>query len=134
MKNILAIIWLCAMGVGQASAASLPIPSVWKNQRGSVLTFKQINAGKVTGSFVNNANGFECKGEPGYRVDGNVNGTNINFAVDFKNKGHDCYTITSWIGTINGNSIHTDWELAYIDGGTHQIVKDKGSDDFTLQP
>jgi len=114
---------------GASQAQTLPVPSTWLNQRGSILTITTIDtAGNLKGTFVNNAAGFSCKGTP-YDVAGAVKGADLFFYVTFG----PCNTITVWRGRMKGAEISTQWELKYVDSAKGQFADLKGSDDFKKQ-
>ena len=106
-----------------ASAQVLPPLSVWKNQRGSLLTLVPLGGTSLGGVFTNFAPGFQCQGIP-YPVTGSVlpNGA-ITFQVNFV----ACNTVTTWRGRVNGRQMPTRWVLFY--NGRRMT----GTDLFTMQ-
>ena len=111
-----------------ASADSLTAGSVWRNQRGSVLSIKQVNAdGSFSGSFVNNAAGYRCKGVPYPATGYNFPFVSIaTFTVNFTN----CYTITVWRGSVLGAQYNTSWNFVYSPPGQAPQFE-SGADSFT---
>src|SRR5690242_7309627 len=97
---------------GAASEQSLPIPSTWQNERGSVM--KALKAGTSGGAFsgvyINNAAGFKCRGTP-YDLTGEVDGTRVTFTVVWKNAAADCHSTAVWRGQITGRTLATTWTL-----------------------
>lgn len=114
--------------------AQLPVPSTWVNQRGSVLSIQTLDAstGTFTGTYVNNATGFSCRGQP-YATAGNVTANKINFYVNWTSPtAPTCRTITIWTGRVAGNNIPTRWKLYYVgaDWNFHKMI---GRDFFTMR-
>src|SRR3954464_13847133 len=99
-----------------AGAQSLPAPSTWMDDKGSVLTISQLDGttGEFTGNFINNAPDTACKGAPGYDISGTEKGDETSFFVTFKNQTDDCHTITLWSGKVAGDTLSTTWELIYV--------------------
>lgn len=90
-------------------ADPLPSPSVWKNQRGSVLEVWSVVGGAILGEFINNAPGFECQGIP-YPAAGRDTPNGLFFVVTFAK----CNSFTRWRGYVRGNQMITNWTLYYI--------------------
>jgi hypothetical protein len=114
-----------------ADAQVIPF-STWVNSRGSTLTawFVEPTTGSFTGTYVNNAAGFDCKSAP-YEVRGVTQGTAVTFTVDWKGFGvPDCKSTTIWRGRAIGAAMRTQWVLDYIgrDGKPHRM---HGADIFT---
>lgn len=106
--------------------------STWENTRGSTLSvwFVDSTTGAFTGTYVNNAVGFDCKGAP-YEVAGVTKGTAVTFAVNWKGFGvPDCKSTTVWKGQAIAAAMKTRWVLDYIgqDGQPHRMY---GTDIFT---
>jgi hypothetical protein len=113
--------------LGAASAQTISAPSVWTNQRGSVLTILAIDAaGHFQGTYVNNAPGTQCLGFP-YDAKGAVTGDEVTLIVTFA----PCDTVTVWEGRIAATTIKTRFEAAYPSGG--HITIWRGADIFTRQ-
>ncbi|MGM4954220.1 avidin/streptavidin family protein [Bradyrhizobium barranii] len=96
--------------------AQLPAPSTWVNQRGSVLSIQTLDAstGNFTGTYINNATGFSCRGQP-YPVAGIVMASKIDFYVNWTApSAPNCKTITVWNGRVAANNIPTRWTLYYV--------------------
>ncbi len=106
-----------------ASAQVLPPLSLWKNDKGSLLTLVPLGGTSVGGVFTNFARGFGCQGIP-YPVAGTVlpNGA-ITFQVNFTG----CNTVTTWRGRVMGRRMPTRWILIY--NGRRMT----GADLFTMQ-
>jgi hypothetical protein len=86
---------------------------VWKNQYDSTLNIKQINNdGKLTGTFINRAEGYPCQNIP-YPITGWVYDNVISFTTKWENVEESCHSITSWTGFFDSNSfrILTKWNL-----------------------
>lgn len=116
--------------VVNANAQSLPSPSTWKNQRGSVLTIETVDpAGTFKGKFTNSAPGFRCQGKP-YDASGRATGSNLFFVVTFT----ECNTVTRWRGRLSANRIPTTWSLRYVDAQTGAFRSLNGSDAFDRVP
>ena len=113
------------------------------NELGSsmTLTFKpqQPSQGtfSLTGTFVNRAEGFQCKGTP-YPVVGLMDAQSwtLSFSVAWSDSTQDCNSATGWTGVmklVNHKptlQIFTDWNLSYIgSSGKPEILK--GKDVFT---
>jgi hypothetical protein len=112
-----------------ALAQGLPAPSIWTNQRSSVLSITSVDAGgKITGTFVNNAAGTDCVGKPEHDVAGKLSGSSVVLVVTFTK----CNTVTVWRGKISGSKISAPFEAAYPDA-TGRLKIWKGTDTFTKQ-
>lgn len=119
----------------------LAVASSWTNQSGSVasLSFEksasQPNVYVVSGTYVNNATEYQCKGTP-YPLSGvyYANTETVSFSVAWSNSSEDCQSVTGWTGYIDIYSsqmkIETKWNLAYSDVSGRQI--EQGSDTFTM--
>ena len=105
--------------------------SVWQNSRGSVLRVTQVHAdGRFEGQYINNADGFSCKGTP-FSVTGWINGNAVGWIVNWKNAANDCKSITSWSGVLLSNrTLETHWSLGFLtrNYGPRIMI---GSDYFT---
>jgi hypothetical protein len=103
-------------------------PSVWKNQRGSVMKILALDpSGAFKGVYINYAAGFQCQGTP-YDVNGRVHGTRIAFKVIWKNIFADCHSTTVWRGRVGGQTMPTRWVLR-TDAG--RVLR--GADTFQRQ-
>jgi hypothetical protein len=110
MRHLSLIAVLTSGLVSPAEAQSLTAPSVWMNQRGSELDIDSVDGnGKITGHFTNNASGFECKGTKVDVAGQAISGNEVTFAADFA----ACYTLTSWLGSVQGKTLTTTWVLFY---------------------
>jgi hypothetical protein len=118
MRKLLLAFFVLLASQTFAAADPLPAPSFWQNQRGSTLQI--FSAGQVSGIFVNNAAGFQCKGIP-YPVTGTSTASAVVFTVVFA----QCNSQTTWRGTVRGNTMPTSWVLTYPGG------KMRGKDLFT---
>ncbi|WP_197031631.1 avidin/streptavidin family protein [Mesorhizobium ciceri] len=116
-----------------ALAQTLPVPSTWINERGSVLTVQSVDAssGKILGNFTNNAPNTACLGTPGFDLAGKIENDDVKLYVTFKNQSMDCRTITLWTGKLAGDKITTIWELVYLTPDGFSTAT--GSDTFTKQ-
>lgn len=106
-------------------------PSTWVNQRGSTLQIDKIDDdGKLTGTYINRADGFGCK-ELEYPVTGWVYGVAITFTTKWQNP-KDCNSITAWTGSIvkRQTAIDTLWQLVVNNPWKSGTVT-AGSDSFS---
>ena len=129
MKRVLALLFFVFISFS-AQAQVTPF-STWVNSRGSVLSvwFVDPATGSFTGTYVNNAAGFSCKGVP-YQAIGVTKGTAVTFTVNWKGFGvPDCKSTTVWRGQAVGPTMRTRWVLDYIgsDGKPHRMY---GTDTF----
>ena len=83
--------------------------STWTNESGSTMNLEFGPANAVSGSYVNQAEGFNCLGTP-YPLTGWVLGNFISFSVAWDNDYENCNSVTAWSG------------FAEADGGSVQIV------------
>jgi hypothetical protein len=82
MRRILLAL-LLVIGLAPVTAAqSLPEWSIWKNQRTSLLIITVINGKDFIGTFINNAQGYHCKGI-GVPITGTVTGNDVMFVANF---------------------------------------------------
>ena len=131
--RIFAVLGLLLLAVQTAVAQNFPSPSTWVNQRGSTLTIDQIGAdGRFTGDYINNANGFDCKGIE-YPIVGQVINGTVAFSVTWANATKDCHSITLWNGTFSASEMDTTWILAYVNPDWN-LTSLAGSDQFTPKP
>ena len=115
-----------------AFAQTLSSWTTWVNQRGSVMTLRPFGAGQLSGHYVNNAQGFACRGTR-YPLSGQTMGNRIQFTVQWKNWYKDCNSTTVWRGRIAGNAIDSQWQLNYVDAHGRPAVM-RGRDRFTRIP
>jgi len=115
--------------------SSIPAPSTWTNERGSIMTIQSASAdGVFSGTFVNKADRTFCKDDP-YLLEGRLEGDKIWFAVAFADRADankNCMTVTSWHGSFSAKVIETTWSLAYP--GPNGLIVIGGSDTFSMQP
>jgi hypothetical protein len=117
MKKLLVLFALLLVFTGIAAADPAIGPSLWRNQRGSILQVKSISAGFMpstfifSGTFINQGKNFACKGIP-YAAFGTSTPQGITFHVFFAK----CSKYTQWTGRIspNGRTMTTNWQLFYI--------------------
>src|SRR5688500_16304580 len=91
--------------VSFSAQAQVTAPSTWINEKGSILSVQSLDGatGAFTGTYVNNAPGFQCQGQP-YDVGGSAKVNRVNFYVNWKGiAGPNCKTITIWSGSVAGN-------------------------------
>lgn len=133
-----------ALGDDQSSKAKaemLATTSSWVNQSGSVASLSftastQPGTYTVSGTYINNAAGYECQGTP-YPVSGiyYANTQTISFAVSWSNSSEDCQSVTGWTGYIDLATsplvMTTNWSIAYQTNNGHAISQ--GSDTFTMR-
>lgn len=112
----------------------------WTNQSGSVASISftastQPATQEVSGTYINNAAGFNCQGTP-YPLSGiyYINTRTISFSVAWSNSSEDCQSVTGWTGYIDlGQTpfkMVTNWNLAYSGASGPEILQ--GSDTFTM--
>jgi len=115
-----------------AAAQALPVPSHWKDQRGSDLLLYTIDGkGAFTGAFIDNSEAFACHYAP-YDLQGQIHGHHVRFTVVWKNAAQDCKSQTTWSGRATGDTITTWWVLTHHD---HKgaAKKMRGTDTFHKQ-
>ncbi|PPQ13902.1 hypothetical protein CV770_39960 [Bradyrhizobium sp. AC87j1] len=130
MKRLFVLLLFAVISV--PAHAQLPVPSTWVNQRGSFLSIQTLDpsTGNFAGTYVNNATGFSCRGQP-YPVAGVVTANRIDFYVNWTAPAApDCKTITIWNGRVAANKIPAGWTLYYV-GSDWQFHKMTGRDLFT---
>jgi hypothetical protein len=109
-RSFLAAVAAILVFATTALADTLPAPSSWKNQRGSVLNITSVDAsGSIQGDFTNNADGFDCKGIS-YPVSGKTGSRGLWFVVTFAK----CDSFTIWRGHVKGSQMSTKWTLFYV--------------------
>jgi len=113
----------------------------FENQRGSNMTvvFSQdpatTNIYEMAGHYINNADGFPCRGTP-YPLVGFLDCASeaISFSVVWSNEHENCKSATGWTGIVQSHSgsvkITTQWNLAYVDEKGSPVIEN-GSDVFT---
>lgn len=117
------------------SSSPFAAMSAWQNQRGSIFTIDRVDAdGKLTGTFINRAQGYLCQNIP-YPVVGWIYGTAISFTTKWQSTTESCNSITAWTGFYNRDSgkIETLWDLS-ISGSTERSQILQGQDTFTPSP
>src|SRR5262249_14848304 len=91
---------MCGLSTA-TSAQTLLVPSVWHNQRGSIMkiTATDPSNGAFRGVYINNGDGFgvRCQHTP-YDVVGRVRGNRVAFRVVWNNILEDCHAATVWSG------------------------------------
>ena len=131
MRFLIAVSILLGL-ISTASAQGIAAPSKWINQRTSVLEILSVDGnGVITGKFTNNAPNTLCMGVPLDIVGHTLKNNRVFFGVTFP---APCHTITSWRGTVSGNTFATAYALSYINDETGAIETVSGADTFTLQP
>ncbi len=122
--------------------AMLSTATSWTNQSGSVasISFTQSPSQPATylvsGTYVNNAAGYQCKGTA-YPLSGiyYANTQTISFSVAWSNSAEDCQSVTGWTGYIDISQsplkMQTSWNLAFSGIAGHQIQP--GNDTFTMK-
>jgi hypothetical protein len=132
MYRFIAAVLLLFIPSISAFAQGLPVPSYWKNQRGSEMSLVNIDPkGAFTGKFVNHAAGSPCENTP-FDVHGQAHGDHVRFSVVWKNETQDCKSHTSWYGRVTGKTITTWWVLT--SGEKRAEKKTRGTDTFVEQP
>jgi hypothetical protein len=138
---------LMIVGPAKAQAAELDArlsdPAThWTNQGGSTMTLvfdcngSQVGVCTLSGNYVNNESGFNCKGTP-YPLTGvyYINTQTISWSVAWSNAHEDCASVTGWTGYLTLSSTSqlqfvTNWNLAYSTGGSGRAIM-QGQDTFT---
>jgi len=117
--------------ISSASAQGIPAPSTWKNQRTSILEIQSVDSnGVIKGKFTNNAPNTLCMGIP-YDIVGQIlKDGRVFFGVTFPSP---CHTITSWRGTVSGDTYATTFSLSFINDENGAIETVSGADTFTKQ-
>jgi hypothetical protein len=118
---------LIGFGLCGSAHAQLTEWSVWQNVRTSLLVVSTIDTAKGTfiGTFINNADGYRCKGFA-VPITGKFAGGDVSFVANFAPCDN---TITVWKGTVSGNTITADFDLWYVDD--YKFVEIKDTDTFT---
>ena len=117
MYRLFAALLLFATATASASAQSPPIPSFWKNQRGSEMSINIANPapGSFGGFFWNHAQNFQCQASPTnpkpYTVVGQTHRSYVTFTVVWDNEIQNCHSTTVWRGHVNGQTLITVWRL-----------------------
>ena len=110
-----------------ATTSPPPAPSIWKNESNSILEIESVDGnGVIRGSFTNRKANTECLGVA-YPVEGHMLSDSLFFAVTFP----PCYTVTTWQGTVSGDTIQTKYTYDYVDGNTGNMTTVTGNDTFT---
>lgn len=124
MKTLL-LAFVLLLGVPTlASAQSLVVPSLWKNEFHSTLEFKWATpswdgkGARFGGTFINHAKSYKCKGIP-YYAHGHTHGSKIVFEVRFS----ACDTVTIWTGYFRHHKIYAPWSLTYWVNGQPNYLK-----------
>jgi hypothetical protein len=133
MHRLLTTLLVLVISGVSASAQSLPVPSYWKNQRGSEMKlYEMATDGTFKGIYINHAARTHCQNTP-YDVHGTAIGRHVKFSVVWKNWWEDCKSTAVWHGRVTGKTITTWWLLRiYNDDGT--VSKVRGIDIFQQQP
>ena len=111
------VVFLFAVGFASgARAQNLAAPSSWVSEHGSILkiTAWDATAKTVTGLYINNTQGFECRGKP-FDLAGTSAGRKITFKVVWKDGQQDCKADTVWNGTVNPRAIGARYVFSYVD-------------------
>jgi hypothetical protein len=130
MKNVISAFVLGLLLVSTANAQGLPEQSLWKNTKGSLLLVTKVDTEKnsFSGTFVNYAAGYACRGVP-VGITGTVSGDTVSMVANFE----PCAaTITIFKGTLSGSSLSITFDLRYVDKN-HTFQQAQGSDVFTKQ-
>ena len=69
----------------------------------------------ITGSYVNNAAGFQCQGTS-YPLVGWYLNTATTFSVIWSNSAANCNSVTAWTGNYVGGNFVMDWSLSQTGG------------------
>ena len=108
MKKLLVALALLFAFQGVVVADPLMGTSFWRNQRGSTLEVKWAFVSSFSGTFINDAKGYRCKGIP-YDANGTSTPEGVAFGVYFEK----CNSFAEWTGHISddGRTMSTSWEL-----------------------
>lgn len=132
---------LAAESGPEMDARLIDSASYWINQGGSrmVLRFdfsrNQPNVCQVSGQYINQQSGFNCRGTP-YPLSGvyYINTQTISWSVAWSNSYEDCASVTGWTGYFDLSDapirLVTNWNLAYSTGGSGRAIL-QGKDTFT---
>jgi hypothetical protein len=130
MKARCVLLVMLSLASLTAMAQAIPVPSVWTNQRGSMLYLDAMTPnGQITGHYINRAQGTYCQ-NIAYPLVGWIYGTAITFTVDWQGPTESCNSITSWTGFLYQNNINTLWQLV-VNGSTSTQQIMQGSDVFS---
>jgi hypothetical protein len=131
-RRVVAGLLLLALG-GAAAAAPIEAGTIWRNDRGSTLVIRSIDAdGRLAGDYVNAAPGFPCQGTP-FPVIGWLAGEKIVFSVRWKNASEDCGSLTTWAGFIADGVLVTEWSLVRTDPQSGKGMVLHGASRFTRE-
>ena len=114
-----------------ASSQGLPEPSLWKNEKGSLLLIAKVDTTKNTfsGTYVDyDKVHAACVGVP-VEINGTVSGNNVSIVGNFERCAQ---TITIWKGTLSGTTLSATFDVRYVDKN-YTFKEDKGSDVYTKQ-
>jgi hypothetical protein len=128
------LLMIIAISTTQVWAEDLPVPSSWKNQRGSIVTFASKTAtGELTGTFKNQFSQFpQCLDT--FDLAGTTSGDQVKFVSTMKNQAVDCHDLVAWTGTLSNDTLKTAVELAEANPATGTIAKFSSQDVFARQP
>ena len=134
MRTAARLLVIVGMWTTQVWADDLPVPSSWKNQRGSIVTFaSKASTGELTGTFTNQFSRFpKCLDT--FDLVGMVTGNQVSFVSTMKNSTVDCHLLVAWTGTMSKGTLTTAVELAEASPATGKISKFSSKDVFTRQP
>jgi hypothetical protein len=130
-KKLLLFLFGYLLACEVAAAQGFSAPSVWQNDKTSLLYIDIIAPnGQFAGRFHNRAPGYRCHDI--FVAEGRIAKRRITFTVNFKNTRQDCRTVTTWAGGLSANTIFTNWNLIYTNpnGG---IIRERGRDTFARQ-
>jgi len=135
LRLVSALLFAVGLSLTTASAQTLPLPSAWKNARGSEMRiWPGPTPGSFRGEYINSATGFDCRGVP-FDLVGQTRGSTVKFVVVWKNFIQSCNSVTAWVGRLTTtDTLTTGWELAYVDGNTGLIKILRGTDVFQRVP
>jgi len=134
LKGSVILVTLAFLCSSAAIAQTCPGESTWVNELGSTLYIEDIDSeGKITGIYINRAEGYGCRNTP-YPVTGWVleNTNTISFSVKWENTTENCYSITAWTGFFSSDcgTLTTLWQMV-INGTTKTSQIWQGEDTFT---
>jgi len=111
MKRLVTALSIVVATSVSAFAQSLPVPSYWRNQRGSEMKIYAIDAkGNFKGIYINHG-GPGCQNSPFNLAGKEKVGGHVTFIVVWTNFMQNCNSQTVWHGRIEGKTIGTRWEF-----------------------
>src|SRR5262249_13983912 len=112
----------------QGFAQDRIVPSVWEDQRGSIMKVLRVDraTGNFSGVYISNAQGFECAGTS-YPLEGRAIGPEVFFRVVWRSYAADCHAATTWHGRVSDWNLPAVWVMQ-IEGRARPVFN--GEDEF----